>query len=85
MKLKYQATLVGCGYGDTLGMSVEGWKIAQIQKYVGKVTEPITPVLVKDASGKILEEDEFGKLKYYTRDLKKGDYTDDTILTVAIA
>jgi len=85
MEEKYMATLVGCAIGDTLGMPVEGWKPAQIKKYAGKVTSLIDPVKVYDADGKLAGQDEFGKLKYYSRDLKKGDYTDDTALTLALA
>ena len=86
-KEQYQATLVGCAIGDTLGMAVEGWKREQIQKYVpgGRIVEPIAPLIVRDVKGNLLTEDEFGKIKYYTRDLQRGEYTDDTILTVAIA
>jgi ADP-ribosylglycohydrolase len=85
MKERYIATLVGCGYGDTLGMAVEGWKKSQIQKYTGGITRPIAPVLLKDNDGNLIREDEFGKLGYYTSDLSQGDITDDTILTIAIA
>lgn len=87
MKEKYIAVLIGTAVGDTLGIPVEGWKREQIKRYVpgGKITEPIDPFLVMDSSGKIIEQDEFGKLKYYSRDLKKGDYSDDTILTLALA
>lgn len=85
MQDKYIATLVGCGYGDTLGMAVEGWKKSQIKKYTGGITKPIAPVLLKDKEGNFIKEDEFGKLGYYTRDLSQGDITDDTILTIAIA
>jgi ADP-ribosylglycohydrolase len=82
---KYIATCVGSGYGDTLGMSIEGWKQSQIVKHVGRITEPIAPVILRDANGVELTGDEFGKLKYYTRDLKAGDITDDNILAIAIA
>jgi ADP-ribosylglycohydrolase len=85
IKERYIAGFLGCGYGDTLGMAVEGWKKQQIEKYLGRITEPIAPVLLKDAEGNLIKEDEFGKLGYYTRDLSKGDVTDDTILTMAIA
>jgi ADP-ribosylglycohydrolase len=85
MKEKYAATLLGCALGDTLGMGVEGWKREQIRKYVGRVTKPIAPVIVRDEQGNVVKEDEFGKIKYYSRHLKKGDYTDDTIFTLAIA
>lgn len=85
MENRYMATLLGCGYGDTLGMSVEGWKQSQIEKYLGKITSPIAPVIIKDSKGDILREDEYGKLGYYTSDLSKGEFTDDTILTIAIA
>ncbi len=82
---KYSASLIGCAIGDALGMPVEGWKREQIKKYVGRITDFIDPVLVKDKEGNLLEQDEFGKLKYWTKDFKKGEYTDDTILTLTIA
>ncbi len=82
---KYIATLVGCAVGDALGMPVEGMKQQQIKKYVGRITDFIDPVIVRDSQGNELKADEFGKLKSYTRDFKKGEYTDDTILTLALA
>jgi ADP-ribosyl-[dinitrogen reductase] hydrolase len=85
MKENYLAALLGCALGDALGMPVEGWKREQIRKYVGKITTPINPVVVKDKEGNIVKNDEFGKLKYWTKDLVKGQYTDDTILTLALA
>src|SRR3989338_4271035 len=78
-------TLVGCAIGDSLGMPIEGWDKNRIKKHFGKITELIEPVIVKDSNGNVVTEDEFGKIKYYTKDFKKGQYTDDTILTVAIA
>ncbi len=81
----YSSSLVGCAIGDSLGMPVEGWKREQIRKYVGRITHLIAPALVKDKDGKLVEEDEFGKIKYWTKDFKKGEYTDDTILTLTIA
>src|SRR3989338_4573089 len=82
---KYKGVLLGCAVGDTLGMAVEGWKKEQIKKYVGSVREPMAPVIIKNEDGSEKTEDENGKLKYWTRDLKKGEWTDDTILTMAIA
>ena len=82
---KYLGVLLGCALGDTLGMPVEGWKRAQIQKYIGRITEPIAPVIHFDTAGKRIEEDEFGKFGYYTADLTLGEYTDDTILTLKLA
>lgn len=82
---RYTATLLGCAVGDALGMPVEGMKHQQIKKYVGRVKKFIDPVIVYDKDGKELTKDEFGKLKSYTRDFKKGEYTDDTILTLALA
>ena len=91
---QYIATGVGCGIGDTLGMSVEGFKRAQIQKYVGRITEPMAPFIVRDAAGNRMDSDEFGELgyydqnkvlRYYTEDLELGEFTDDTINYVAIA
>jgi ADP-ribosylglycohydrolase len=85
LKEKYVATLIGCGIGDTLGMPFESWKREQIVKYLGRVTEIIEPFYVKDESGKIIREDEFGKIRYWGKELSKGEYTDDTIFTLAIA
>ncbi len=82
---KYIATLVGCALGDTLGMPVEGWRKEQIKKYIGKITRPMTQRIIIDNSGSIIKEDEFGKIKYWNKDLNVGDYTDDTILTLALA
>ncbi len=84
-KERYIATLVGCAVGDTLGMAVEGWKREQIQKYAGAITEPRDPILVRDDDGKLVRKDEFGKIKYYTSALRRGQCTDDTILTLALA
>lgn len=85
MQERYIATLLGCALGDTLGMPVEGWKREQIRKYIGKINHPIDPVIITDPAGNRVTEDEFGKLKCWTEGLKKGEYTDDTILTLAIA
>lgn len=85
IKNKYVGTLVGCALGDTLGMPVEGWKKEQIEKYFSRITSPMSPKLIKDSSGATVNEDEFGRIKYYNKDLNVGDYTDDTILTLALA
>ncbi|MDI6738354.1 MAG: ADP-ribosylglycohydrolase family protein, partial [Nanoarchaeota archaeon] len=82
---KYEAVLLGCAIGDTLGMPVESWKKEQIRKYIGKITKPIDAVAVRDAKGNIVREDEFGKLKCYNLGSKAGQWTDDTILTMALA
>src|SRR3989344_2902245 len=82
---QYVAALLGCAIGDALGMPIEGMKHQQIKKYVGRITDFIDPVIVYDENGNELKQDEFGKLKSYTRDFKKGEYTDDTILTLALA
>ncbi len=85
LKDHYQSTLLGCAIGDALGMPVESWKKEQIRKYAGKITDFLAPVLVKDENGNLVQQDEFGKLRYWTRDFQKGEYTDDTILTIALA
>jgi len=85
MEEKFIASLIGVAVGDTLGMPVEGWKKKQIKKYIGRITEPRDSFVVKDSSGNEVTEDEFGKLKYWTKGLKAGQYTDDTILTLAVA
>ncbi len=82
---KYSAALLGCAIGDALGMPVEGWKREQIMKYVGRITGLIGPVIVRDENGEVVYQDEHGPLKYWTKAFKKGDYTDDTILTLALA
>lgn len=87
LKERYIATLHGCAYGDTLGMAVEGGEREQIQKYVpgGKVSELLAPLMVRNADGSEKTEDEHGKLRYWTRGLQRGDWTDDTIFTAALA
>lgn len=85
MLANYTGSLVGCAIGDSLGMPVEGWKRNQIKKYVGKITDLIDSVIVTDDEGFIITQDEFGKLEYWTKGLKKGQYTDDTILSLALA
>ena len=52
---------------------------------MGGGTEPLAPIIVRDAAGTEISEDEFGKLKYWTRGLQRGAWTDDTIFTGAIA
>lgn len=85
IKKKYIATLMGTGIGDTLGMPIEGWKKAQIEKYDKKITEPTIQSYAFDDQQSLIKEDEYGKIKYYGISLKKGQYTDDTILTLALA
>ncbi len=82
---RFIATMLGLAVGDTLGMPVEGWKKEQIKKHVGRVTSFIDPVLIADEKGELVKEDEFGQLKYFTKDLTRGQVTDDTILSVALA
>ncbi len=85
MQERFRATLIGCAIGDTLGMPVEGWKKEQIEKYVGRISKPIDPVILRDGCGNLIKRDEFGKLGYYSDGLVRGEWTDDTILTVALA
>jgi poly(ADP-ribose) glycohydrolase ARH3 len=65
-------------------MPIETWSRERIKKYIGKVITPMGSIIIKDSNGEELKEDEFGKIKYYARGLKKGDWTDDTILTFAL-
>ncbi|MBI2666268.1 ADP-ribosylglycohydrolase family protein [Candidatus Woesearchaeota archaeon] len=81
----YQSVFLGCAIGDALGMPVEGMKPTQIQKYVGRITEFIDPVEVRNDKGALICIDEFGKLGYYNIKLFAGEYTDDTIRTIALA
>jgi ADP-ribosylglycohydrolase len=85
MKEKYQAVLVGCAIGDTLGMPVESWNRGRIKKYFKKINCPVEPFIPFNEKLEEIKEDEFGKVKIYSKGLKKGDYTDDTILTFALA
>jgi len=85
MKEKLIGTLVGCAVGDALGMPVESWPKARIQKHVGRITEMMDPVILRDTDGNKITEDEFGKIHHWTEVFEKGEYTDDTILTLAIA
>lgn len=82
---RFRAVMLGLAVGDTLGMPVEGWKKEQIQKYVGRITHPIDPLLLYDQKGDLITADEFGQLKYFTKDFQRGQYTDDTILSKALA
>jgi len=85
LKEKIVGSLVGCAVGDALGMPVEGWPKARIQKYCGRITDMLAPIVIRDAQGNKLTEDEFGKIHHWTEIFEKGDFTDDTILTLAIA
>ncbi|MDP3882349.1 MAG: ADP-ribosylglycohydrolase family protein [Nanoarchaeota archaeon] len=88
MKEKYRAAMLGCALGDTLGMPVEVWPRERILKAVpgGKgIQEPIDGFYLKNSVGEIIKEDEFGKIKYWGAELKKGEWTDDTLLTLVVA
>lgn len=82
---KYQSVFLGCAIGDALGMPVEGWKPGRIKKVLGRVTQFMDHIILYDEHGNELQRDEFGKLGYYSRGLTAGQYTDDTILTIALA
>ena len=81
----YQSVFLGCAIGDALGMPVEGWKPQQIKRYATRITDFIDAVEVRDRDGALIRQDEFGKLGYYNLELQAGQYTDDTILTLALA
>jgi ADP-ribosylglycohydrolase len=66
-------------------MPFEGWKPSQIRRYYGRITEPIQPAQPCDGSGEPLRADEDGRLKDYNIHLMKGEYTDDTVLSLALA
>lgn len=82
---RYSAVFVGCACGDALGMPVETWSRERIKKYAGKVTRFMDAITIRDENGNPLKRDEFGVINYWTRNFKKGEYTDDTILTTALA
>ncbi|MBS3164893.1 ADP-ribosylglycohydrolase family protein [Candidatus Woesearchaeota archaeon] len=70
---RYKATLLGCGIGDALGQQVEGWSAEEIARYAGRITGLIgQPYLPADAT-----------VRRHNR--KRGECTDDTILTLAVA
>ena len=83
-KDQYIGTLLGCAIGDSLGMPVETWKPEQIRKYHGRIERLVAPIPPTDKDGKVVSKDEYGKIRPI-RDFKKGEYTDDTILTLALA
>jgi ADP-ribosylglycohydrolase len=83
--LKYTGTLMGCAIGDALGRPVEGFMKEQISKYVGRVDSFIDTPVIEDTDGNRPTSDEYGKIPGDWWSLKKGQYTDDTILTLAIA
>lgn len=80
---KYRGVLVGTALGDTLGMPLENKSRENVPKFLKKykglerISEPIDPVLNHD--------DEFGKFYPYIKAYKKGDITDDTILTLVLS
>jgi ADP-ribosyl-[dinitrogen reductase] hydrolase len=82
---KYTGALMGCAIGDSLGIHVEGWKPQQIQRYVGKITGLMDAIVPTDEDGNPLAADEFGKIKRWSPNAKKGDISDDTILTIIMA
>jgi len=87
-KERYIATLLGCAVGDVLGMPVEIWKKEEISQIYGRITEPVPPIYVRTKDRGIIRKDSIkknDKLKYHNNHLGYGDYTDDTILTLAIA
>ena len=73
LKERYIATLVGCALGDTLGFPVETWSPKEIKESIGKVTGPISPIFQGQ------------KNQHWWEGYDVGFYTDDTILTLAIA
>jgi ADP-ribosylglycohydrolase len=82
---KYTGALMGCAIGDSLGIHVEGWKPQQIQRYVGTITGLMNHIQPIGPAGEPIKEDEYGKLKRWSSDAKRGDISDDTILTLAVA
>lgn len=82
---KYQATLLGCAIGDTLGMPFEGWHRDQIKRHIGFIKEPLNPVVIRDSLGNVVHKDENGRIPYVSPYLLKGQITDDTWLTIATA
>lgn len=82
---RFRATLLGGALGDTLGMPVEGWRREQIRRYIGAIGEPIDPVIIRDAAGQMVSQDEDGPLLSVSPHLKKGHWTDDTALAVVTA
>jgi ADP-ribosylglycohydrolase len=65
-------------------MPVEGMRPEQIARYAGRIIRLRKPVLVYEADGTLKREDEFGKLKFWTKDLPAGAGTDDTVLSLSL-
>jgi len=84
LKERYSATIVGVGIGDTLGMPVETWPRARIQRHYGRINKPVKQKVLYDSFGKEIKGDEFGRIKYWARNLDAGSYTDDTICTIPL-
>jgi ADP-ribosylglycohydrolase len=85
LKERYSATLVGVAIGDTLGMPVETWPKARIERHYGRIIGPVKQKVLHDSFGNEIKHDEFGKIRYWARNLEVGSYTDDTILTLPLA
>ena len=83
---RFHSSLIGGAIGDTLGMSIEGWSREQIRKYIGGVTEPrsSTDIYARAFENNTQDEEDFPH-KFTTRVLEKGEYTDDTHLSIATA
>lgn len=85
LRERFQATLLGGAIGDALGMPVEGWDREQIRRHVGVITEPVDPIIIKDDVGNVVHRDETGRIPYVSPYAQKGEWTDDTWLSVATA
>lgn len=84
---RYIASQVGCAIGDRLGLAVENWNQQQIRHFLGIVFEPIEPFYITDGQGRKVDEYGGEKLPYIAAScgLKKGDVSDDTLLTLAVS
>ncbi len=81
------AIITGAAIGDTLGMPIEGWTPELISKYLGRVNEPMSgpQVHALTVNHPDFNQSDFPKNKFLNRQLEKGEWTDDTMLFMAVA
>lgn len=86
LKERSRKMMMGAALGDTLGMPIEGWDPDQIAKYLGRVTQPMSgPEVQTLARNNPNFSRNDAPMKYLDRRLGKGEWTDDTLLLLAVA
>ncbi len=81
---RFYGVLISGAVGDSFGMPIEGWKRAQISKYIGELNALVDPQeLYSSIQASHQLEADF-PARFTTRAILKGTYTDDTHLTIAV-